>query len=377
MTGLALASAALAGIPLALCLWNLTLYRRLPHAVPAPGTGVSILIPARNEESRIATAVRAALASEGAEVAVVVLDDHSSDRTAEIVREIAAGDGRVRLETAPPLPPGWSGKQHACHVLARLAPYPLLAFIDADVRLSRDAAARIAAFMERRRDIGLASGFPAQITGSLAERLVIPQIFFLLLGYLPVWGMRRSVAAGFGAGCGQLIVARRDAYEFAGGHAAIRESMHDGIKLPRAFRRAGVMTDLFDASDVATCRMYAGARELWEGFSKNATEGMATPVALPVWTVLLGVGQVLPYVLLPAALLGGAPAEAVAFAAFALAAVLALRLVLALRFDQPILSALMHPVGVVAVLAIQWSALLRGLAGRPATWRGRSYPAPR
>ncbi|NUB17582.1 glycosyltransferase, partial [Azospirillum brasilense] len=112
VTLLAALALALALLPLGLGLLNLCLYRR-PKAEPPPDAAVSILIPARNEEATIAAAVRAALSSCGVSVEVVVLDDHSTDRTAEIVRALAARDPRLRLETAPPLPPGWSGRQHA------------------------------------------------------------------------------------------------------------------------------------------------------------------------------------------------------------------------------------------------------------------------
>jgi hypothetical protein len=179
--------------------------------------------------------------------------------------------------------------------------------------------------------------------------------------------MRRSPNPGLGAGCGQLFIARRSAYECAGGHSAIRASLHDGITLPRAFRRAGVMTGLFDATEFASCRMYASAREVWAGLGKNATEGMARPLPLLIWTALLGGGQVLPVVLAAAA------PSTPAIAAVILS--IGLRLVLAARFHQPVVSALLHPLGVVGVLGVQWAALLRAFRGQPAMWRGRAYPA--
>jgi hypothetical protein len=127
------------------------------------------------------------------------------------------------------------------------------------------------------------------------------------------------------------------------------------------------MTGLFDAAGFASCRMYHSAAEVWEGLTKNATEGMAKPVALPVWTIILGGGQVLPGVLLAVS-----PDP---MAGIALAAGIGLRLLLAWRFRQPVLSAILHPVGVAGVLVVQWASLLRALRGRPATWRGRTYPA--
>ncbi|CAO3451072.1 glycosyltransferase [Azospirillum largimobile] len=369
---IAAVSLFLALLPLGQGMVNLLLYRR-PKAVPPPGSAVSILIPARNEEATIAAAVEAALASRGVEVEVVVLDDHSTDRTAEIVRSIAARDPRLRLESAPPLPSGWSGKQHACQALATLALHPVLLFQDADVRLSPDAARLTCGALLSGRH-GLVSGFPRQETGTLAEALVIPLIHVLLLGYLPMLGMRRSGDPRFAAACGQLIAVRREAYWKAGGHAAISASLHDGVTLPRAFRRAGQGTDLFDATGLARCRMYRGWREVWSGFTKNATEGMATPAALPVWTLLLFGGHVLPWILLGWAALDPLPDEAVVMAGLAAAAGLLFRLLLLVRFRQSVVGALLHPIGILIMLAIQWSALLRARHGRPSEWRGRAYP---
>ncbi|HUF57306.1 MAG TPA: hypothetical protein VMM55_12180 [Thermohalobaculum sp.] len=118
--------------------------------------------------------------------------------------------------------------------------------------------------------------------------------------------------------------------------------------------------------------MYRGWRDAWTGFSKNATEGMATPAALPVWTVLLGGGHLLPWLLLPLAPFAP-PATALTLLGAAAAGPL-LRLALALRFGQPAGPALLHPLGIAALLAIQWSALARAWRGQPSTWRGRAYP---
>ena len=362
MASLGLLALVLALIPVLIALPNLLLYRTpKPVSNPLP---ISVLIPARNEAANIVPAAQAVLASQGVTVELIVLDDSSTDGTAELLASIA--DPRLRVLRGGVLPPGWSGKQHACAALAAAAQHDLFVFVDADVRLAPDALARMAGFMQRNQ-VGLASGFPHQVVVTWSEQLLLPLIYFLLLGYLPISQMRRSLAAGLGAGCGQLFIAHRDAYQAAGGHGAIRTSLHDGLTLPRAFRRAGQMTGLFDASRFAECRMYSSAAQLWEGLGKNATEGMAKPGAIIVWTLLLAGGHVLPLLLV----LTVPSAAAVA----ALVLSVGLRLVLAARFRQPELSALLHPVGVAALLVVQWAALLRSLRGRPATWRGRTYPA--
>lgn len=369
MTILAVVLLILAAVPTIMTLVNVAALR-----VPSParpGTRVAILIPARDEEAGIGACVERALASTGVDVEVIVLDDHSSDSTAAIVGRLADSDLRLRLAAAPPLPAGWSGKVHACHVLSALATTPNLVFLDADVRLEPDAAARLAGALE---EIDLVSGVPRQRMESLAELLIIPMINAVLLGYLPIPLSRRDPRPALAAACGQMIAVRADAYAIAGGHAAVRATLHDGLALPRLFRSAGRSTDLVAGSGLASCRMYACWRAVVRGTTKNATEGMAKPIALPVWTILLLGGHVLPWALLVVAVASGKPILA-SCAALACALPILARLVQAIRCREPLSSVALHPFAVTLLLALQWLALARKWAGRPEIWRGRSYPA--
>ncbi len=389
---LAIVALIFAVVPFVFFLLNRAVYRRterLPADAPVPG--VSVLIPARNEEANIREALESVLANPLREMEVIVLDDQSTDDTAAIVRAYACKDSRVRLESAPPLPAGWCGKQHACHHLAGLARFPYLVFVDADVRLAPDALVRMLHFMESnqadsprlnadgyRGPVALASGVPHQQTGSFLERLLIPLIHFLLMAYLPMRGMRNGLGLSLAAGCGQLFIARASAYRRAGGHQAIRDTLHDGVKLPRAFRKAGFMTGLFDATDLATCRMYHGVRETWSGLGKNAIEGLAAPRLIGIMTLMLLCGQVLPWIVLPFT-----SGLATIFAATAASLSLVPRLAGAGLFRQSYLGAVLHPLSIVLLLVIQWQALFRWLLGRPNSWKGRSYgsektpPAPK
>jgi len=368
----ALAFAALlcAALPCGLFLLNLFAYRPTAHSNPRPVTPVSVLIPARNEESNIVSTLQPILRERALDFEVIVLDDHSTDRTAEMVRSLAREDARLRLETAPPLPDGWCGKQHACHVLAQVARHTILIFLDADVRLAPGALPRMAAFMERD-SVALASGVPCQELGTFSERLLLPLIHFVLLGFLPMHAMRWTRLPAMSGGCGQLFVARREAYHASGGHAAIRASLHDGVKLPRVFRRAGFATDLFDATDLATCRMYRTDGDTWRGLAKNATEGLAAPGTLLPMSIILLLGQVLPFLLLPFAFSISALGSTVTLAAVGLAWLP--RIVAIGKFRQSLGSALGHPVGVLGLLAIQWHAAFRCRQGRPSVWKGRQY----
>jgi len=370
MLVLAWVALLLAALPAAMIAKNLRAYRPAPSE-PGTSSGISILIPARNEEAAIGEAVRCALASGGNELEVVILDDHSTDRTAEIVAQLAAKDPRLRLESAPPLPPGWNGKQHACAVLVSRARRDVFLFVDADVRLAPRAADRIAMFLAQS-GASLVSGVPREQTGTILEKLVIPLIHVTLLGYLPIERMRASTDPAYGAGCGQLFAARRDAYETSTGHAALRDSRHDGVKLPRAFRRAGFSTDLFDATDLATCRMYRSAGEVWRGFAKNATEGMATWGGIVPWTALLLGGHVLPVALLGAGLAGKISHGATVVAALATTMIYAGRAACAVRFRSSVFGGVFHPVGVAVLVAIQWWSRWRAVFGFRTAWKGRA-----
>jgi hypothetical protein len=375
LIGLAGMACLLALIPALLFHRNLRLYAPPPDAETtdaAAAPAVSVLIPARNEQASIRAAVEHALASEQVRLEVVVLDDHSEDRTAAIVQELAARDARVRLVPAPPLPPGWCGKQHACAALAAQASHALMVFVDADVRLAPQGLARLAAFM-RHSGADLVSGVPRQETGTFLERLLIPLIHFLLLGFLPFHRMRSSRHPAYGSGCGQLFMTHRDAYEAAGGHAAIRTSLHDGVTLPRAYRSAGLMTDMCDTTEVAICRMYRSARAVWDGLSKNAIEGLAAPAMIGPATFLLLGGQVMPFALVGFGMVGMLPAAAFGLSGLGIVAAYYPRLRATIRFGQPLREAFMHPVGIIVLLAIQWVAFWRTLMGRPATWKGRDY----
>lgn len=369
---ISVAACVLAGIPAVMFLINLRHYLRPSGEGPSETPRISVLIPARDEEKNIGPAVESVLRSRGVDLEVLVLDDHSEDSTASIVRDLAGGDPRVRLEEAPSLTPGWNGKHHACNALWERASFPVLVFMDADVRLEPDALYRVAGFLESS-GADLVSGFPVEVTETWAEKLVIPLLHFILLGFLPIWWMRWSGHPAFAAGCGQFFMIRRAAYAKSGGHGAIKESRADGLMLPRAFRRAGLKTDIFDGTGSMRCRMYGGFGEVWNGIAKNATEELGAPGRIVPFTVLLIGGQVLPFALLPLVALEGLTTSLLVCLG-AIAMSLGIRLIAVRRFEQSLFGAFLHPVGVCILMSIQWYALICSLLGRPARWKGRKYP---
>ena len=364
---------------------NLRLFRAPPPAISRPPSEVShstaiqtisVCIPARNEESNLEACVKAVLASSlpSDQLRVLVYDDQSTDATPSILDRLIASDPRVRRVETRSLPAGWVGKQWACQQLGAAAETDWLVFIDADVRLAPDCLPRaLAAAADLRAD--LVSTFPRQITRSLGEALIIPLIHFILLSYLPFPRMRNTKDPSASAACGQFLMARRSAYLQSGAHAAFKDSMHDGIRMPRAFRRAGFHTDLFDGTSLASCRMYSGFAATWRGFAKNAYEGLGSPILLFVLTLLHLWGHVLPWLLAIALAIDARFASShFAIALTAVLITLAHRLTLARRFQQPIVGALLHPLGVLLMTAVQWHSFFLALTGKRG-WRGRTLSA--
>ncbi|MCO8120961.1 glycosyltransferase [Stieleria sp. TO1_6] len=368
---LAIIGLGLSTLPLVMLLANLPLFcdQTTNDATDRELPPVSVLVPARDEADSISNCIDSALASKAITIEVIVLDDQSTDATPAIVHRYADMDPRVRLVRGKPLPPGWNGKQYACAQLADAARYEHLLFLDADVRLSADAIRKLAQHLDDN-DAGLLSAFPHQITGTWLEKWLIPMMHFILLGYLPFARMRRDCQPSLAAGCGQLFLTTRQSYDHAGTHAAIKSSRHDGVKLPRAYRAAGIMTDVIDGSDLAECRMYQNTRQVVRGLMKNASEGIANPRLIIVFTVLLLGCSLLPLAGLVVAVVGQ-HWTATAICVVALVVAHLPRLIAAAQFRQSWLGACCHLPATFTFVALQWFALGNQLLGRQVAWRGR------
>lgn len=364
--------------------------RRLPIPAPAspdqPHAALSVAIPARNEADNIEDCIRSILRGGITSLRVLVYDDQSDDGTAEILARLASTDPRLEIVPTHPMPGGWCGKQHACWRLARHAmahenagPDDWILFIDADVRIEPGGLARTiahAADCDGDSKLGLISTFPRQLTRSTGEAMLVTSIFFVLLSYLPFGRMRNTLDPAASAACGQFILVKHRCYEAFGGHEALKDSMHDGVKMPRLARKSGFRTDLFDGADIATCRMYDGFVQAWRGFAKNAYEGLGSPVLLVFLTVMHLVGHIAPPVVFAVGiahgLITGSPSWPVILGgATAVLCGIGQRLLVAVRQRHTMAIAPLHALSVLLMMLVQWWSFYLDRTGRR-TWRGRT-----
>lgn len=367
---------------------NLTVFRSL-RRVPPPTSGprVSVLVPARNEENRLGPCLASLATQDYPDLEILILDDHSTDGTAKVALQhgVAPEDGPVgRLLSAEDLPPGWTGKAWACKQLADAASGDYLLFTDADTRHDPNVVSAAVAVAEKT-GADLLSAWPRLMTHSWSEHLVIPLIHLLavalyphgpmaLLRRFPSFARRipKPWLRAMGAANGQFLLFRRDAYTAIGGHAAVKDHLVEDVALGRAVAERmgeGMRLVNWDGSTMSEVRMYARFAEVWEGFTKNlraAFEGsLATFVCAGLFQVCC---FLLPFFWLPFA----GPQAPLVWGQ--VAAIYAIRALMAWRLRTSWIGCLLHPVGEALAIAIALNSWRRtGRAG--VTWKGRTYTA--
>ncbi len=307
---------------------------------------VSVLIPARNEAARIGRALQTLKEQTYHPLEILVLDDGSTDGTGAVVDRFAAADPRIRGIVGEPPPPGWTGKNWACHCLSLEARGEFLIFTDADNFFNADAVAKTVGLLQKYR-AALISAFPQQITFSFAEKLAVPVFDFFVYSLLPLWATYYIPFPSLAAANGQWLAFSRQGYDRIGGHDAVKSQIVEDTELARLAKRKGEKTLTAAGRDAVFGRMYSGGIEVFWGFSKNAF-GLMGYRTLPffIFIFMLFCMFILPYFLLPFP----------SFCRSALSAVLlgsAARLAAAVKFSQPIIvGTLLNPLSFAYVIAV-------------------------
>jgi len=331
---------------------------------------VSVLIPARNEEDNITACICSLLAQDYPCYELIVLDDNSEDRTAEILDSFH--DPRLQCIKGKPLPSGWAGKNWACHQLSRFAKGDYLLFTDADTTHKRIALSCTIATVQRS-GVGFASLMPRQVFGAFMEKLIVPVIYWAIFFYMPLFLAYRLPFPFLSAAVGQCIVFSRGAYEKSGGHASVKDSIDDDLALARKVKSMRIKWILMNGKNLLACRMYRGSKQVWDGFSKNLFSITGYRI-LPhlfiwLWTALIFVA---PVVLLIAHLFS--PAVISPDVAFRAAASYILALIMWLimlgKFGLPIYLAFLYPVAVFLTAVVALRSMALHLLGR-ASWKDR------
>lgn len=348
---------------------NVFLFPRL-HAGPDPlvWPRVSILIPARDEAAVISSTLQHLNIQEYPEFEIIVLDDNSADGTADLASTIG---GRIRVITGEPLPSGWAGKNWACQQLASHAAGDLLLFTDADV-VWRPGSLRALVAEAQRTRADVLTIWPTQITQTWPERLTVPLISLVILGYLPVWAVHYVGASVFAAANGQCMLWRRDAYIHAGGHAAVRATVLEDVMLARRVKSLGLRLRMAYGANFVACRMYADWSSVRRGFAKNILAGFGGVLPLLASALFHWLLFLFPLSLLFLSLLPQFNLTSYSTEAFLLTLLgLMIRAVSAAWTDQRTLDALLMPLSVLLMTVIAAQALVWHFKFGGPEWKGR------
>jgi hypothetical protein len=314
---------------------------------PVGNIEVSVVVPARNEEVSLGDCLASLVRQDGVPFEIIVVDDHSSDRT----REIAESFAGVRVISPGPVPARWTGKNNAVIAGAFAARGEWLLFTDADTVHLPGSLSR--ALEEAKREhADLLSYSPEQIVVTWAEKIVMPIVFAELAAQYPPEKVRRQDSAIVAAN-GQYLLVHRPAYEAVGGHRAVADQILEDVALARRFRGAGKRVYFRYGPDAVRARMYRNWDQLREGWTKNLALLFPHPGAR---ALLLTAWWAIAWLLLPLVIPAAGLFWRIRQANFDFTSTLA-----ALAFGPPVFAYL----------------LLRSRAARAGgrvSWKGRSYP---
>ncbi len=341
--------------------------------VPLPAPLISVMIPARNEEANIRTCLESLQKQDYPNYEILVMDDNSEDGTYAIVSEMAAADRRIKLFRGQPLPGGWTGKSFACHQLAQRAKGTWLLFVDADtIHAPHMLRSVLALALELKTS--LLSGFDRQVTDSFPMKIIMPVMYFIILGWAPLWWLHRSRTPKPSVAIGQFLLFPRDEYWRIGGHQAVKNHVVEDIQMGIEVAKRGGRHIAVDLSPVVSCRMYRTVASAWHGLSKSIYAVVSmVPLALVALVVIASMFYIAPFFCLWSGFTGSEPLGWRLLVVLQIVITLFMRWLVDSRFRESALSMWFHPIGLWFYLLNVIYSGVRWLTGAPVTWKERSY----
>ena len=325
---------------------------------------VSVLIPARNEETNVGACIKGFLSQNYNNFKIYVLDDQSTDRTGAIIENSANSILKFRQFMVNRCQRGGMEKTGRAHQLSQHADGEILIFTDADNRPAPDAIANTVAYMQKL-ELGFFSAFPEKVTVTLGEKLVVPVVDMFVYAGLPLWLTYFSRFPSLAAASGLWIAFTREAYQRVGGHQAVANQIVEDVELSRLAKKRGIKILTSAGTRGVSCRMYHSFSEVWNGFSKNLF-GLVSYKTIPFFSLVFSLFTicVLPYIAV-----WFAPLREPAIGAIVVNIVI--RTVLALKYRHPFFtSIILHPFGVLLTLLIGINSFYQVRNGR-LQWKGR------
>ena len=333
---------------------------------------VSVCVPARDEERGIRACLESLLKQDYPEFEVIVVNDHSTDHTGELIRELAEKDSRLIALDGEELPTGWLGKPFALHQAFQKAKGEILLFTDADPVFEPNAL-RTAVFTMQERKLDALTLMPKAEFGSFWERAVQPTIFGFI-GSLTRFGKVNSQDHKSAMGFGAFLMFKRSAYEAISGHEGGKADVLEDVLIAKRLKKAGFKLLVADAKRLFSIRMYYGFREIWIGWRKNMFLAMKRSVARALYYVFMVLAFVLtPYLVLGWNVVVGSDLLWIGLSLFGVSMVSAATIKTCDELGLGRINACLFPIGAVVMAAIMINSMIQVLVFSRTEWRGRVY----
>ena len=337
---------------------------------PNPAPRVSVLVAAKDEEANIELCLQSILQWDYPNFQLIVIDDRSSDRTAERARRVLEGDPRAQFLEVDHLPEGWAGKCNAMHMALPHADGDYLLFIDADVRQESQQTLSLAVRLAQAQKVDFLTILPALETHGFWESVVQPVCTVVLLYWLKP---RRVNRPGHWAAYanGAFMMLSRQCYQAIGGHDRSRRELNEDIHMARLTKRAGMKLYMTRSRGLFRSRMYEGLRATWRGWTRIFYGTFGNYWIPAISMTLLTILSVQPYVaLVVAASMGHRLLLMLSSVAVLLQIGVMIRFYLFCRVNP--FYALFYCLGAMCTVGVLGHTLIK-LSGQPITWRATQY----
>jgi len=275
----------------------------ITHQILKPGIYkgtdlVSVLIPCRNEEKNIGSLLEQLVHHDYPYLEILVYDDESTDRTAQIVKQYSERYSQVKYIKGIALPAGWSGKVHACFQLAQHAKGNFFLFTDADVTIGDGLISSTLLHCQKKK-LHLLSLFPQQTMLSFGEKITVPVMNWILVSFLPLICTKNSTKSSLSAANGQFLLFRADTYKEHQFHGVLKKSLVEDIAIFKMMKKQGLKSHTILSNNMISCRMYHSYEEAIDGFSKNIKDFFSGYSFMLFFAFITVVGPILILLTLP------------------------------------------------------------------------------
>jgi len=332
---------------------------------------ISVLIPARNEERNIKNCVSSVLRQNYPYLEIIVLDDNSADQTFKIAKELSRGSKILKIVRGKKLPPGWNGKNWACHQLSQAAKGEWFLFTDADTTHKPHSVSTAFAAARKNNSVFITS-IPGLKNKTWSEKLVLPVIHFAFLVLVPFKLINYSEDCRLSFGIGPFMLIKRDFYFALGGHEVLKKEIVDDMALAKLVKVNKGKITILDGTKFMSVRFYANFHELWNGLSKNTYEAIGSS---PHYLAVVLIGSyflfIYPYLSLWGALESN---QSLTFPLFQVITLSMIKIVLAFRFKTSIFYGLLHPLTIIITNLILLNSFRISIFKKKFEWKERLYP---